>query len=104
MFRLAARMPVWVVAFSGGKDSSALLDLALRFLEVNSHNAGILVVAYSDTLLDPIPLRNYALGILKSVEKLEVNGVKIQPLVAAPLETGEDVVEMIMVGGTQRHQ
>ena len=94
-----ARLPVWVVAFSGGKDSSVLLDLVIRFLEPGDHSVDTLVVVYSDTLLDPFPIRSYALTVLERLSRIQLNGVDIYALASNPLQTGEDLVEMVIVRG-----
>ena len=100
VFKSAASKPIWVIAFSGGKDSSVLLDLALRFLASNENRVKHAVIVYSDTLLEPPPLREYAIRVLDSIESnVELRGINIRVLRVSPLVTNEDIVEMVIRRG-----
>ena len=96
----AASRGVWVVGFSGGKDSSVLLDLVLRFLGGGCPGASgcpsKVLVVYSDTLLEPPPLRGFARSVLEAVAGLGLGGVEARVVEPA---VGEDLVAMVLVRG-----
>jgi len=57
---------IWLVSFSGGKDSSALLFLTLKF----AGERGLRVaVVYNDTGGDPPALRRYVYEVLEEVKR-----------------------------------
>jgi len=57
---------LWLVSFSGGKDSSALLFLTLDFAKLKGFK---IAVVYNDTGGDPPALRNYVYDVLNEVRK-----------------------------------
>jgi len=87
----------WSIGFSGGKDSSVVVDLALRYLlEARNHPDKVIIV-YADTLLDPPPIRYYALQVIDSINRLaEKHGLPVEAVVVEPRES---LVEMVLVKG-----
>jgi len=57
---------LWLVSFSGGKDSSALLFLATCFAEARGFK---IAVVYNDTGGDPPTLRQYVYEVLEEVKR-----------------------------------
>ena len=99
----AAEKALWSIGFSGGKDSSVVLDLALRFLLDGCPGAPRcprrVAVVYADTLLDPPGLRLYARGVVEAVNRLaEETGAPVAAAAAEPAP-GEDIVAMVIVKG-----
>jgi len=84
----------WVVGFSGGKDSSLLVDLLVEYLHRNIHlrkDIEKVFVLYSDTLLEYPPLREYAYEVIEALNvfsRNELNGL-LKAIVLKP-KTGED--------------
>ena len=62
--------PRWLLAFSGGKDSTALLVLAVEFLLRHRPPGVSLEVLYADTALEIPPLARHAEGMLSHAEAL----------------------------------
>jgi len=60
----------WMVAYSGGKDSTLVTILTTIFLEANPDLRIRLRVVYSDTLLEMPPLRKNAEAILDHLRKM----------------------------------
>ena len=90
----ASGADLWVVSFSGGKDSSVLLDLVVRFLM--KRGGPEVAVVYSDTLLDWRPLREWALGVMGSLRILsERLDLPLKAFVLRPRE-GESFLEMVL--------
>ena len=99
----AAEKPLWSIGFSGGKDSSVLLDLVLRFLSAQCSQGEacpkMVAVVYADTLLEPPPLRNYARQVIAAVNEVAAaEGLPVVAEVAEPAP-GEDIVAMVIVKG-----
>jgi 3'-phosphoadenosine 5'-phosphosulfate sulfotransferase (PAPS reductase)/FAD synthetase len=67
---LAAGLP-WFVAFSGGKDSTAVLDLAYRF---GRDSRVELAVLHNEELLKPPPVFTWVYGVLSKVAE---DGVRV---------------------------
>lgn len=84
------RMP-FVLAFSGGKDSTATLSLMLKARELSSFE---LYVAYADTLLEHPALHREALEALESLKGIE----GVHSVVLRPAE-GEDYISMMLEKG-----
>jgi len=64
----ALALPRWIIAFSGGKDSTVLLDITLAFLDSSCSGNRCpdrVIVAYSDTLMEWPPLRRWALQVMR---------------------------------------
>jgi len=57
---------LWLVSFSGGKDSSALLFLTLDFAKLKGFK---IAVVYNDTGGDPPALRRYVYDVLDEVKR-----------------------------------
>ncbi len=59
----------WIIAYSGGKDSSATLTIILHLIETGEiPEPHSLTVFYADTRLEILPLQICALGVLREVE------------------------------------
>jgi hypothetical protein len=92
------------LGFSGGKDSSVLLDIVLRWPMDSCPEAAEecperVVVIYSDTLLEPPVLRAYARGVVEAVNRLAASaGLHVRAVAAEPAR-GEDLVGMVVVRG-----
>lgn len=72
----AERYRHWVIAFSGGKDSSATVTLIAWLIKAGLvPKPASLTVLYSDTRIELTPLQVAALGILR---ELESQGVSVQ--------------------------
>jgi 3'-phosphoadenosine 5'-phosphosulfate sulfotransferase (PAPS reductase)/FAD synthetase len=72
---VAAGLP-WLVAFSGGKDSTTVLDLAYRFSrKVRTE----LVVLHNEELLKPPPIFTWVYGVLSDVARSGVRAVVTIP-------------------------
>jgi 3'-phosphoadenosine 5'-phosphosulfate sulfotransferase (PAPS reductase)/FAD synthetase len=67
---IAAGLP-WFVAYSGGKDSTVVLDLAYRF---GSSNDVELAVLHNEELLKPPPVFEWVYGVLSDVAR---SGVRV---------------------------
>jgi 3'-phosphoadenosine 5'-phosphosulfate sulfotransferase (PAPS reductase)/FAD synthetase len=74
---LAAGLP-WFIAFSGGKDSTAVLDLAYRF---GRDSRVELAVLHNEELLKPPPVFTWVYGVLSDVA---AGGVRV--VVTVPRE------------------
>jgi DNA sulfur modification protein DndC len=98
----AAGLKYWLVAFSGGKDSTVTLDLVLRFLEGSYRGSGCperVVVAYSDTLMEWPPLRRWALTVLEKVSAWAARrGLPVEAVILEPAP-GWSFLEVIMERG-----
>lgn len=105
VLRAASRHPYWLVGFSGGKDSSVTVDLVARYLLggcPGSPRRGCpeVLVVYSDTLLEPPPLREYARGVVDALNRLaRREGIPLEAAAAEPAP-GEDLPGMIARGYT----
>ena len=75
---LAAGLP-WFTAFSGGKDSTAVLDLAYRFSQQSG--CAELAVLHNEELLKPPPVFTWVYGVLSDVA---ARGIRV--LVTVPRE------------------
>ncbi len=91
---------VWSVGFSGGKDSSVVVDLVLRYVAAGCPGSRCperVVVVFADTLLDPPLLRMYARRVISAVNSvgagLGVEGRVVEPAI------GEDLIGMVIVKG-----
>ena len=62
----------WVLTYSGGKDSSAVLFLVLQLLkdDLLDRNLEKLTIIYNDTLLEIPPLHENALKVLDSISQM----------------------------------
>ncbi len=75
---------VWVIAWSGGKDSTATLTLVVRLIEEGRiARPSRLVVMYADTRMELPPLQAAALAIIAELRKRDWIDVEI---VRAPLD------------------
>ena len=83
----------FVLGFSGGKDSTAVLSLLIRSMELGSRISELYVV-YADTLLEHPVLHREALGALESLKGMD----GVHPVVLRPAE-GEDYISMILERG-----
>jgi len=89
----------WVVGYSGGKDSSAVLQLLVDAAE-SGVELPVTYVVYEDTLLEHPLLRRYALEALESLgeySRARLGGA-IKPVVLRP-EPGEDFISMLVLRG-----
>ena len=80
----------WLLAFSGGKDSTSALVLAVEFLRRRRPAGVSLEVLYADTLLEIPPMARHAEGMLAHVEALaEAEGLplRVQRLRPPPDQT-----------------
>lgn len=60
----------WVIAFSGGKDSTLVLQLVFEFLEtLNQEQYKPVFILISDTQVEPPVIENYITGVLDLIEK-----------------------------------
>jgi len=75
--KVAAGLP-WLAAFSGGKDSTAVLDIAYRF---SQEARAELAVLHNEELLKPPPIFEWVYGVLSEVAR---RGVRV--LVTVPRE------------------
>jgi 3'-phosphoadenosine 5'-phosphosulfate sulfotransferase (PAPS reductase)/FAD synthetase len=75
--RVAAGLP-WFVAYSGGEDSTAVLDLAYRF---GRNSRAELAVLHNEELLKPLPVFTWVYGVLSDVA---ARGIRV--LVTVPRE------------------
>ncbi len=106
--KAALKHRYWSIGFSGGKDSSVVVDIAIRFL-INKCNIRRndrkrcpekVVIVYSDTLLEPPPLNNYARNVVNAINKLaEQENLPIKAVIASPRLTDQDLVEMVIGRG-----
>jgi DNA sulfur modification protein DndC len=105
VLKAASRHPYWLVGFSGGKDSSVVVDMVARYLLEGcpgSPRGGCpeVLVVYSDTLLEPPPLRGYARGVIEALNRLASReGIPLRAVAAEPAP-GEDLAGMIARGYT----
>jgi DNA sulfur modification protein DndC len=72
---LAAGLP-WLIAFSGGKDSTAVLDLAYRFGQENGIE---FVVLHNEELLKPPPHFAWVYGVLSDVARRSARAIVTVP-------------------------
>jgi DNA sulfur modification protein DndC len=69
----------WLLAFSGGKDSTTVLVLAVEFLRRRRPAGVSLEILYADTLLEIPPMARHAEGMLAHAEALaEAEGLPLQ--------------------------
>lgn len=69
----AERYRHWAVAFSGGKDSSAVVTLVAHLIETGQIPApASLTVLYADTRLELLPLQFSAMGILEELRQRDI--------------------------------
>jgi len=61
----------WIVTFSGGKDSTTTLIVALETALLCSELIERIDIVYSDTMIEIPLIRQFALSFLKSVESME---------------------------------
>ncbi len=98
ILKKASTSKKWIITFSGGKDSSVLLDLSLRFI-VNEEVPEKVLVIYSDTLLDWPLLRDWALSVLDSVKKYSnKSNLSVETYIVEP-SPNESFLEMIFKRG-----
>ena len=75
--------PVWVIAWSGGKDSTTLLTVVLHLLSIGAlERPRRLIVCYADTRMELPPLAHVARLL---IQRLQEEGVEVQ-IVMAPLD------------------
>ena len=73
----------WVVAFSGGKDSSCVLTVLLHFIESGQINRPKRIhVLYADTRQEPPPLQACAMALLQKARELGCNVQVVMPPIA----------------------
>lgn len=66
----------WAIAYSGGKDSTALVTILVYLLECGRvPKPATLTVLYADTRLELLPLRESAMGVLAELER---RGIRTQ--------------------------
>jgi hypothetical protein len=71
--------PRWLLAFSGGKDSTTVLVLAVEFLRQQRPAGVSLEILYADTLLEIPPMARHAEGMLAHAEALaEAEGLPLR--------------------------
>lgn len=76
----AERYRHWAVAFSGGKDSSAVVTLVAHLIETEQipHPAS-LTVLYADTRLELVPLQYSAMQILEELRQRDIDTRVVLP-------------------------
>lgn len=76
----AERYRHWAIAFSGGKDSSAVVTLVAHLIEAGRIPAPeSLTVLYADTRMELLPLQVHALGILEELRQRDIETRVVLP-------------------------
>ncbi len=77
---------IWIVGFSGGKDSSLLVDLLVEYISTHGRRRNIvLYVIYADTMLEYPMVINYALKyLIKLKEYRDKSGLQIHTYIVKP--------------------
>ncbi|MCD6301178.1 MAG: phosphoadenosine phosphosulfate reductase family protein [Staphylothermus sp.] len=89
---------VWIIGFSGGKDSSLLVDLATEYISEYDRNK-VLHVIYSDTLIEYPMVRDYAYEFLDELDnyrektRLEIYTHRVKPAI------GRDFISFQLIKG-----
>ena len=89
---------VWIIGFSGGKDSSLLVDLATEYVSEYDRDITLHVI-YADTLIEYPMVRDYAYEFLDELEKyreksnLRIYTYKVKPAI------GRDFLSLQLVKG-----
>lgn len=88
---------LWILGFSGGKDSSAILKLILEFLSENNTRAlKRIIVSYCDTGIEIPLIRDFALNTLTKIENYaRVNSLPIQTKIVSPAISNSFFVKII---------
>jgi 3'-phosphoadenosine 5'-phosphosulfate sulfotransferase (PAPS reductase)/FAD synthetase len=89
---------VWIAGFSGGKDSSLLVDLLTETIS-KYRNDVYLYVIYADTMLEYPQVRSYAYKYLKELENYaNETGLHIEKVVVTP-DPGQDFISLQLFKG-----
>lgn len=75
----AQQYPRWVIAYSGGKDSTAVVSLVAAWLARRSPPSPSVQVVYADTRQELPPLQAAALELLGEVRRLGIETAVVQP-------------------------
>lgn len=84
---------IWIAGFSGGKDSSLLVDILVE--AVSRYRRGVrLHVIYADTLIEYPQIRDYAYLFLRELSKYgRVSGLDINVYIVYP-DKGKDILSL----------
>jgi DNA sulfur modification protein DndC len=61
----------WIVTFSGGKDSTTTLIVSLEAALVHPEQVERIDIVYSDTMLEILLIRQFALDFMKTIQNME---------------------------------
>jgi len=94
----SVKMYPFVVAYSGGKDSTVSLDILGRYVVERGLSSPVYVI-YNETYLDPPPVRKWVYSHLEAVKKwASSNGYNFNVIIITPPE-GKDFFTLMLDRG-----
>lgn len=95
----------WLVTFSGGKDSTTVLLLALEYIKKNPHKVKRIDVIYSDTLVEIPTINIFAKSIISFLKKYEAkNKINLHTHITKPEYKNRFWVKILGYGYPPPHQ
>jgi len=85
IFRLLTKYHNWIIAFSGGKDSTLLLHIATRVAEAIKKPKRIIVL-YNDTLAELAPIHEWSVSVLNSWRRYmdQIYEIEVETYIGKP--------------------
>ena len=95
----------WLITFSGGKDSTLTLILAIEYALMNRDRVKTIDIVYSDTLLEIPSIHQFAMDFLKYINKSErISSLPIKTHIVTPKLDERFWVKVLGKGYPPPHQ